>query len=45
MWRLAQKYLLIIYIKFITSMINKIVGYGGFKSYAEEPYPTRKQGK
>lgn len=26
-------------------MINKIVGYGGFKSYSEQPYPTKKQGK
>lgn len=26
-------------------MINKIVGYGGFKSYNEQPYPTKKQGK
>ena len=26
-------------------MINKIVGYGGFKSYAEQPYSTIKQGK
>jgi hypothetical protein len=26
-------------------MINKVVGYGGFKSYAEQPYPTKKQGK
>lgn len=26
-------------------MINKIVGYGGFKSYADQPYPTLKQGK
>jgi hypothetical protein len=26
-------------------MINKVVGYGGFKSYSENPYPTLKQGK
>lgn len=26
-------------------MINKVVGYGGFKSYNECPYPTNKQGK
>jgi len=26
-------------------MINKIVGYGGFKSYSELEYPTLKQGK
>ena len=26
-------------------MINKIAGYGGFKSYAENPYPSKKQGK
>lgn len=26
-------------------MINKVVGYGGYKSYSECPYPTKKQGK
>lgn len=26
-------------------MINRAVGYGGFKSYAECPYPTNKIGK
>lgn len=26
-------------------MINKAVGYSGFKTYGELPYPTRKQGK
>ena len=26
-------------------MINKVVGYGGFRSYQENPYPTKKQGK
>lgn len=26
-------------------MINKVVGYGGYKSYSECPYPTTKQGK
>lgn len=26
-------------------MINKIVGYSAFKSYAEQPYSTTKQGK
>lgn len=26
-------------------MINKVVGYGGHKSYSEQPYPTLKQGK
>lgn len=26
-------------------MINKAVGYGGFKSYSECPYPSDKIGK
>lgn len=26
-------------------MINKAVGYGGFKSYGECPYPANKMGK
>lgn len=26
-------------------MINKVVGYGGYKSYSDCPYPTVKQGK
>ncbi len=26
-------------------MINKAVGYSGFRTYGELPYPTRKQGK
>ena len=26
-------------------MINKVVGYGGFKSYSDCPYPTNKMGK
>ncbi len=26
-------------------MQNKIVGYGGFKTYGDLPYPTMRQGK
>lgn len=26
-------------------MINKVIGYGGFNSYSQCPYPTIKQGK
>jgi hypothetical protein len=29
----------------IDKMINKVVGYGGYKSYSDCPYPTIKQGK
>lgn len=27
------------------NMLNKTVGYAGFRTYGELPYPTRKQGK
>lgn len=31
--------------KNITGMMNKVVGYSGFRTYGEVDYPTRKQGK